>query len=561
MDQPQGQRSGLGINAVLFFGFGIAAGVLIAFSGAGFLQDSAALIATVFLSALMVILLLGVILFAARRMIWSRLFGFAEVQIEQLANPLASVAERAIAGDPAGATMAARDLVALALARYSWVTTRRWIIASLTALIAAMAALAGTALLFQQNQLIEKQSGLLTEQNARIAEQTILLSQQTALSIQQVQLAEADRNAQLAVEITEIAAALGVVLDRVAVEFEAATGTPPDLLFNAIQTQDLGRELVLRITSVSRATKPYRFLDLGVRAEGLKDRTRIAFQRRRAELPNTYARIGAYYGWIDPPAEAQLIDRPASPERGQLLSVLLGAGLFNLEALNTAGLNLSFAHLPNANLFLITAQAGILDNADFTGSNLVEADLGGSSLENARCRGCVIRKSSFAEVTADRLRPPHVAMMAPMSTRANGIDFAGAAIFETSFARAQMLAANFDGALLVQTDFTGTILGAATFRKALILAPIWGGTNLKSADFDGAILFGADPLAGLAAGAAPGTFDATRFRVDPVTRDDVLGMSIVNEHLSPDQIDLVTGSAPAYRLIRIQPFDDGVPPP
>lgn len=176
MQKPKAQSAGSGFNAILFFGFGIAAGILMAFSGFGFLEDSAALIATVFLAALLVVMVLGVILFAARRMIWARLFGFAEVQIEELANPLASVAERAIAGDPAGATTAARDLVALALARYSWVTARRWIIAALTGLIAAMAALAGTALLFQQNQLLAVQSGLLVEQNARITEQTTLLS-------------------------------------------------------------------------------------------------------------------------------------------------------------------------------------------------------------------------------------------------------------------------------------------------------------------------------------------------------------------------------------------------
>jgi hypothetical protein len=132
----------------------------------------------VFLSAPLVVALLGVILFAARKVVWSWLFGFAEVQIEQLANPLASVAEKAIAGNPTGATSAARDLGALALARYSWVTTRRWIVAAFPALIAAMAALAGTTLLFQQNQLIVVQSGLLMEQNARITEQTTLLSRE-----------------------------------------------------------------------------------------------------------------------------------------------------------------------------------------------------------------------------------------------------------------------------------------------------------------------------------------------------------------------------------------------
>ena len=119
------RASGNGTTAVQFFGFGAAAGLLLAFSGIGYLQDSAALIATVFLAAMTVILILGLIIFALRRLVWQRLFGFAEVEIKQFATPLALVADRAIAGDGAGATLAARDLVALVLARYSGVATRR----------------------------------------------------------------------------------------------------------------------------------------------------------------------------------------------------------------------------------------------------------------------------------------------------------------------------------------------------------------------------------------------------------------------------------------------------
>jgi len=560
MAEANRRKGGGGLNAILFFGFGIAAGILMAFSGLGYLQNAAALVATVFLSALMVILLLGVILYAARRRIWTRLFGFAEVQIDELADPLGTVAERALAGDAAGATRAARDLVAVVLARYAWITTRRWIIASLTGLIAAMAALAGTALLFQQNQLIAVQSGLLTEQNVRIAEQTDLIAQQNALAAQQVQLAEASRNAALAVEVTTIAAALGGVLDQIAADYQAATGTPLTGLFNAITTEDLTRDLVLRITSVSRAMKPYRFLDLGLRAQSQKDRTRIALQARRAELPNTYARLAAYYGWTDPDPTTPLIDRPASPERGQLLTVLLGAGLRNIEGLNSAGLDLTFAQMTNANILLMTAQGGLLDEADFTGSYIVQADLGGASLENARFRACVIRETSFAAVTADRLRPPYPASMAPMSTRANGADFAGAVLTDTTFKGAQLLAARFDGALGVRTGFAEADLGLATFRGTILLAPDWRGANLKSADFDGAILFGADPLADLAAQAAAGSFRAERFRADPVSRDDLMAIPLVSQSLTREEVDQITGGAAAVRLIRVQPFDDGAPP-
>jgi uncharacterized protein YjbI with pentapeptide repeats len=553
MAEPQPQREGIGFYPILFFGFGIAAGILIAFSGIGYLEDSAALIATVFLSALLVILLVGIILFAARRRIMQSVFGYAEVQIDQLATPLAGIAERAIARDPEGATTAARELVALALARYSWITARRWIITSLTALIAAMAALAGTALLFKQNQLIAIQSGLLTEQNARISEQSGLLEQQ-------VQLAEADRNAQLAIEITQIAAELGTVVDKVARDSEIATGKPMTGLFNAIQTEDLSRSLVMRITSTSRAVKPYRFLDLGLRANSSKDKTRLAMQRRKAELPNTYARIANYYGWTEAGPDVHLIDRPASPERGQLLLTMFAAGLRNLEALNTAGLDLSFAHLLDTNILKVTIQGGILGNADFSGSYFVESDFGGTAMENARFVGSNIRNSSFAEVTAARLRPPYPATNAPMFTFASGADFSTAYITNTSFQGTRLLGASFDGALLVKADFTNADLGLATFRNSILIAPVMAGANLKSTDLDGAIIFGPNALVELAASAAPGSFKPDRFRTDPVDRNELLKIIVVNQNLSLENIDQLTNKSPAWRVKRIQAFDDGAPP-
>jgi len=130
-------RGGGAATGVLFFGFGGAAGVLVAVIGAGFLQASALLIVTVLASAAVAVALLGLLIFVLRRRLWQGLLGYAEVQIDSLASPLAKVAERAIERDPAGATAAARDLAAMALSRYSWYATRRWFIAALTALIAA----------------------------------------------------------------------------------------------------------------------------------------------------------------------------------------------------------------------------------------------------------------------------------------------------------------------------------------------------------------------------------------------------------------------------------------
>lgn len=528
---------------LLVFCFGTMAGVLLAYAGLGFLDLGAGLLAAAFLVALVVLAVLGLGIVAFRRPILRRLFGFAGTQMELLARPLANIAEKAAGRDPEGATAAARELVQVALARYSWVTTRRWLVASLTALIAAMAALAGTALLFQQNTLLQQQSGLLEEQNRRIIEQTALIAQD-------VELAEAARNAQLAVEITLIAAALGEAAAR------AHEGDSLDNLVNVLEATDLDRALILRITSVSQALRPYRFLDSGLRVGDPTDRMRVAMQGRRAAFPGTYDRMATYNRWADVPEGVRLIDRPSSPERGHLLSVLAGAGVRALEPLNTAGLDLSFARLQDAVLPALSLQGGRLAFADFSGAALTECDLGGTVLENARFHRADIRRSTFADVQADRVRAPLRTEDAPHKSFLSGADFTGAFVRDTDFTDAWALATNWDGAVLDRVRFTGTQLGLARFPGTVLIAPDFAGAGLKSADFDGAIVFGADALDRIAAIAEPGNFRADRYRLVPMTMAEVLAMPLVNQTLEADEIASATGGAAPYRVVRTAPFDD-----
>ena len=538
--------------SVLIFGFGAAAGLLVAFSGLGFMENSAALIVTVFLIALCIVSLIGLALVLLRRPLWRKVFGVAEAQLEMFASPLAQVAQSALDRNPGGATAAARELVQLVLARYSWLTARRWIITALTALIAAMAALAGTALLFKQNQLIAVQSGLLVEQNAKLQEQT-------TLAAQSVQLAEAARNAALAVEITQIAALVGDAANAARGARETALGAeagdPLDQMVNVLDPVGLDQGLVLRIVSASRATRPYRFLDIGLSADNDTDKTRVAMQRR-TDLPRTYARMAAAYGWQDQSAENRLIDRPASPERGQLLQVLVAGGVRNLEVLNHFGLDLSFAYLQAAELFLLTTQGGHLSYADFSGSHIMGADFGGSYLENSRFRSARIQDTSFAAVTAARVNAPLKPENAPYSTFLIGADFVASVLIDVDFSAAYLTAANLDGALLLRPNLTDASLGAATLRGAVLLAPVLAGTDWKSADLDGAVVFGDGFLAGAAAIAAPGTLRPEMYEATPMTMPEVMEINIVNQNLTEADITQATKSAPAFRLKRIAAFTD-----
>lgn len=526
---------------VLFFGFGLAAGILGAFTATGFLEDSAGLILSVFLAAALVVLILGVLVFALRRTILSRLFGHAEVALEQIADPLARIADRAIDRDPSGATSAARDLVSMVLARYAWISTRKWIIAALTALIAAMAALAGTALLFKQNQLISTQTDLLREQNARIQEQTQLIQTD-------VQLAEASRNAALAVEITDIAAELGKVVDRV----HGKALTNP---FNVLDAAtDLDRSLFLRIVSISRALMPYRFLDTGLQEEDASNGLRHALQRRRDDLGEGYPKLETYFGWTDQPEGTYLVDRPASPERGQLLRVMVSSGLRNLELFTFAGLTLDHAMLKATDLTLITAQQARLSYADFSGSYLVECDFGSAILENARFRRANISRTRFASLTADQVLPPLPPQTGLALTRMSGADFTRATLHDSDFSSAALTAAVFDHALLDGISFANADLSVATFRGTVILNADFAKASLKRTDFDQAIVFGDDALTKLAAAAAPGTLRPDLFRLDPMEPADLAALMVVQNALTPEDLAAKTGGAKPYRITRIADF-------
>lgn len=526
---------------VLFFGFGLAAGILGAYTATGFLEDSAGLILSVFLSAALVVLVLGVLIFALRRTILRRLFGHAEVALEQIADPLARIADCAIERDPGGATQAARDLVSLVLARYAWISTRRWIIAALTGLIAAMAALAGTALLFKQNQLISAQTDLLREQNQRIQEQTQLIQTD-------VQLAEAARNAALAVEITQIAAALGETATRV-------HGPGDTSMFNVLDpAKDLDRGLILRINSISRALLPYRFLDTGLHEEDATEGMRVALQRRKEDLGEGYGQLAGFFGWQDRPDGTYLIDRPASPERGQLLRVLVTSGVRNLELLTFTGLTLDYAMLKATDLSLVTAQQARLSYADFSGSYLVNCDFGSAILENARFRYANIDRTRFAALGPDQTLPPLPSLPERAVTRMSGADFGRAVITTSDFSGADLTAARFDGALLNGVRFQDASLTAATFKDAVLVDVDLSGAVLKRADFDGAIVFGADFLTRLSPAVAPDTFRAELFRLEPLEAGALGKIMVVQNALTPEDIAAKTGGAAAFRVVRIGDF-------
>ncbi|OWU83995.1 hypothetical protein ATO6_16480 [Oceanicola sp. 22II-s10i] len=553
---PDPKGLGAAMSLMVFL-FGIAAGVLMAFSGYAVLRESANLLVVVFLTAIFFVTFVGAIAFLIRRPVLRRVFGTANTQLETLSKPLGEVAEGAMLRDAARVTAATRLLVQLKLARFAWTSTRRWIVAALTGLIAAMAALAGTALLFEQNALILEQSALLRDQNEKIELQNELL-------IQDVQLSEAERNAQIAVEITAIAEMLGDAMLR-AEEREqaqaAATGQPVRGGINAFVPNvnpwlDLGKPLVMRIASASRAAKPYRFLDARYRAHDNEDKLRVAMERRREDLPTAYAAMSRTWGWEQPPEVDRLIDRPASPERAQLLQVLISAGIRNFEFLNHFGLDLSFAHAEDTNLIGLTLQGAQLSFSTFDRSQIGDTDFAGAQLENTRFRKARLEGVAFRGLPFRQVRPPYQADRAEVFTTAvNGADFSGSLLMGVDFREVHGSAARFDGATLVDVDYSGSDFSGATWLGSVIVAADFDGAELLSVDFDGAYVFREDFLDHLAEVAAPETFRADRFRLVEVGLDEVFATVSAFTMYGRQAAIEAAGSERAFRVERIAPFE------
>ncbi len=555
---PVTGRRGSASLGVLVFGFGVAAGFLIAFSGLGVLADSAGLIVSVFLVTVFLVTIGGIVLYFLRRPILRFLFGIAETQIETFAEPLAEVARATAARDPERATENARALLQLALARYSWIASRRWVIASLTGLIAAMAALAGAALLFNQNELIRTQaelmqdqntliltqSELMTDQNARIAEQTELLAKD-------VQLAEAARNAQIAVEVTRIAELLGQTLTR------SGDGQPigPDSAPLLAPASDLDLGLIMRIAAASQAARPYRFLDLSRGGWDDLAKMQVAMERRRGELPQSYGQMARLFGWRDLPADTPLIDRPASPERGQLLNALLLAGVHEFELLSFYGLDLSYAHARGARLLAQSMQMVQLSYADLSGAQMIEVDFSGASLENARFRRARIERSVFATLESDSARGPYRTTGGEYAMFTAGVDFSESLLRDVIFEGARGVAMNFDGATLVNSRFTDSWISAATFRGAVLIGVDFSGAGMKSVDFDGAYVFDPDFLTGLAAQAYPESFRPGRFAIEAVPLDEVLEVFSTYQEYDAESLAAAAGMDRAWRITRTGEFE------
>lgn len=530
---PKADNHGIGLvgTSIIVFIIGVVVGVPIANFGADVLVEYAGQVFGILFAIFLVIILVAGLIALFRRQIWGAIFKRAEIEMDRFARPMADVARFAAEQRVSDATSAARDLAELVLARYAWVSTRRWLIATITALIAAIAALAGSALLFQQNNLLRSQMDLMAQQNDRVGEQNRLLETQ-------IELGEAQRSAGIVTEILAIGS-------KVAEESQALGAESRD----TISTVELSAPLRQRIVSVSTIAHPYRFLNGGLMNLSGEQQYLIAMNRRADLLPQG----SRMFADLPDPSRSELTDRSVSPERGQLLALLDSSHFTDSEILTAAGLDLSFAYFRKGQLKDMSLNHGQLRFADFSGQRIVSVTFRGAYLENSRFIGATMMAADFTPISSVDANPPYRFEADPVTylTYAAGADFSRGFLSEVKFGGAQLLAANFDRTTLGQVSFSSASLRLATFRGALLDRPDFTGADLSLVDFDGAITDNADFIAATASVAAAGTFAPGIHEIEPITRQSLRDVTGV-EDLSYTQW---TGDTQLYRIKRIRNFE------
>ncbi|WP_346898335.1 pentapeptide repeat-containing protein [uncultured Roseibium sp.] len=517
------------IGLILFM-IGIAVGFPLAVIGTSFLTENAGILVSIILTLAGVIALLGTLILLFRRRILQFLFNVSATQLELFSRPLSETARSIMDKNPASAINSAEELTRLLLARWTWISTRRWLIGSLTGLIASLAALAGTALLFRQNELI--------------AIQTTRLEQQNDLLVTQIELGEAQRTAGIVQGLLEIG-------DKLSQETEALKNDGrPGAFF---KLDELTNGIRARIIAATQSARPYRYLQTSLVNANDTNALNMLAMSRRPEILRNPELVAELAGRRN---RGILREYPVSPERGVILSMLYSAGILETELLSFFGADFSYSEVAIDTLNLMTFRFARLRFSSFEHMALNSVTFGGASLDKARFRNSVLTKCDFSSIPSDKVEPPYRGDpgMAYMPTTMAGVDFTDAVVLDADFTNVHALAMNFDGALVSNTTFNGADIGGSTFRNAILVSPDFTGAGLQSVDFDGAIVFGADFLEKAMSQAQEGTFKPERFEMAEITFGEVETHPRAVQIFSVPE-ELISGQKP-FRIKRVKPFGE-----
>lgn len=470
--------------AILFLVLGVGLGFMLSLLDEELIINGFNAIIVFLLALLAFFGILAAFLFRYRQRLLSGIFNKSEIELQHFAQPLSDVARFAADRDVGQATRAAKDFGEILLARYAWTTSRRWLLGSITGIIASIAALAGSVLLLKQNTLIEKQNEaiatqtvLLEKQNEAIDAQLPLLEQQTRFAEINVELAEADRSAFLGPDMVKLSEELGAIRQGLFQEGRVDIGRG-----------DIPLSLQYRIIFTSVLARPYRFLQF--------------------ETPNVIEQVIG----IDKKPKSFLTEKPASIERGLIVSILRNSGFKDFSLLNSLGLNLSSAVWPASStnrLFQdMDFTVGIFEGTFFDEFTFVDVNFSGAVVSNANFRGATLRNVSFNGYQSQKVGLKKV--------NAFFTDFSESYLENVDFSDAAMQSSTFSKAILNKVSFNRATLAGVRFQDSILIDPDFTRANLLSGRLDGAVVNDANFLETLANAGPALLFDPNAFELKPL---------------------------------------------
>jgi uncharacterized protein YjbI with pentapeptide repeats len=344
-----------------------------------------------------------------------------------------------------------------AVAWYSVGALRRWTLRAALALFVALGGVLGAALLLRQiallrdqNVKIDRQVELLGDQNTKIEAQTALLREQNEKLDQQTVTVEAARRGARSTELFAL--------------LQKASELPPD-------DEARRRAFVGRVVAFTSAATPFFY---------------VKVEAGRASSPEGEG-TGAG-GPLRGRAKPELIERPLSPERGQLLVGLLAAGA-DLAPLIEARATFAWADLRGADL-----PGAVLSRADLRGADLSDAGLAGANLSGANLSHADLSRASlladlsgaflsFADLSRAYLSGAFLHRAVLAFANLSGADLSRANLAFADLSRADLRGADLSGAFLFRANLSFADLSHADLSGALL-----SGANLSGAMFDGAIV-------------------------------------------------------------------------
>lgn len=251
-------------------------------------------------------------------------------------------------------------------------------------------------------------NNLLWEQNSRIGVQSHLIEaeRRAALVFELAQVMDVlDRESARRADITHSQTLQ--IWHNALTQFKTRQETQDPLIQENLNNQFTpSGSIIGRISALSQSLRPYYFVDYseGVssfdqattseNAEGILERL------KRATLPDEVGQV------------PRLVDRPVSPERGQLLRYLV-ANDVNLHAVSNSGATFAGADLSGGQLYYAVFPAIDLSQADFSGALFSTVRFGlrpevGTVLEGADFSCAVFLNTWFSAAVMRHARFAHV---------------------------------------------------------------------------------------------------------------------------------------------------------